>query len=298
LANETKATKKKKNNELIQLLLSVFIIGVFVMIEVWLIFFYCSRYGYDNSTFLFPFIFGLLTILMVCINTLNIYQIFVKRVSVGGGSDKKAEFLIYKQVKSLPDAFKIQLDELNAEIEKTQKKTAKAILIKVDEQLKQMKEEIVTGQGNGQDSAISEQLEAIKSDVESMKTQLSELKDSSENISNILKASSVDHEKMLENFPELQNEHKKVFDLLGSLTFRNDEIKEMLDKLTPIEQGTEIEIGNDDGVSIEEISLGDLPETEETPHEEPAPAPVIPEVSGDPNKQLSPDEIAALFANV
>lgn len=306
-------TGKKKNNELLQLLLSVFIIGLFVMMEVWLIFFYCSRYGYDNSTFLFPFIFGILTILMVCINTMNIYQIFVRRTAAGGvGSDKKAEYIIYKQVKSLPDTFNDQLEALSAEFEKTQKKTARAILMKMDEQIKQMKEELDLSAAAPDNSAVLEQIAEIKADIDGIKLQIEEISRKNENISNLITESSADYEKMKENFPVLQNEHKKVFELLGSVAFRNDEIKDMLDNLTKVEMEIKSEA---DSFNVNETSYDESDDTVNdlfAMQEEPAGEEIeesanaseddlgisFADLGDDPNKQLSPDEIAALFANV
>ena len=108
MAPESKQNKHKVNSELFQLLLCVVVIGVFLLVETWLIFYY-------DGGFVFPLIFGVLTILMLCLLALNMYQIFVKRFLISGGSsDKKAEFLIYKQVKSLPDTFDKVNDKFNA----------------------------------------------------------------------------------------------------------------------------------------------------------------------------------------
>lgn len=340
MTNENKAaTPKKKNTELIQLLLSVSVIGIFVLIEVWLIFFYCSRYGYDNSTFLFPLIFGILTILMVCLNTLNIYQIFVKRTSAtGAAADKKAEYMIYKQVKALPDVFKKDLEQVAAEFEATQKKTAKVIVMKVDEQLKQFKEEMAN-QGTSDNGGL-EQLEEVKAEIKDIKTQLADLNSQCQNLSMQLNAASSDHEDIKANFPDLQGEHKKVFDLLGSLTFRNDQIIERLndiydfekevvsidDKFVPEEDNEElglfdIETGKErvlEDISVDEAAVSEEVETvedfaiedladfsesaKEDAAEEPAAEDILASLQADedydPNKQLSPEEISALFANV
>ena len=136
--NNNNNISKKVSNELVQLLICVAVTGIFLLIEVWLIFYYAQG-------FVFPLIFGVLIILMVCLLTLNIYQIFIRRTAAGGSSDKKAEYLIYKQVKSLPDVFERRLTEEIKELSegfgKMQKKTAKAVLIKVEEQLAQLKTE-------------------------------------------------------------------------------------------------------------------------------------------------------------
>lgn len=277
--------KKKKNSELLQLLLSVFLIGVFVLIEIWLIFFYCSRYGYDNSTFLFPLIFGILTILMVCLSTLNVYQIFVKRTSFGaGGSDKKAEYMIYKQVKALPDSFKSEFEQLTAEIEDTQKKAAKIILLKVEEQLKQFKEE------NSGEGEASDNISDLKAQLSELESKISALNTQYENVSNQLNALSNDNESIKENFSDISTDHKKVFDLLGSVAFRNDEIKDLLIKVyaddrESAEENLDNKSENSDVDSAENVSNNDIVNMQQ-------------QEDYDPNKQLTPEEISKLFANV
>lgn len=351
MAPESKQNKHKVNSELFQLLLCVVVIGVFLLVETWLIFYY-------DGGFVFPLIFGVLTILMLCLLALNMYQIFVKRFLISGGSsDKKAEFLIYKQVKSLPDTFdkqlKTELASVSEEIVKNQKLTAKAILLKVDEQLK--------AQGN--DSDISAQFESMNAEIAQLKEQIEQLKSQNENLTNQMKIALVDHEAIKDNFPELNNEHKKVFDLLGSISFRNDEIKQLLQNIEQLEESAAVNVasanniettepehigiadidnfdingvddGNSDEENIADISIDDVaaePEitdsTEEAVskaettdiNEEAIAEPDIDDsteeaaaenqeesVAGidlsamgdDPNRQLTPDEIAAMFANI
>lgn len=344
MAPESKQNKHKVNSELFQLLLCVVVIGVFLLVETWLIFYY-------DGGFVFPLIFGVLTILMLCLLALNMYQIFVKRFLISGGSsDKKAEFLIYKQVKSLPDTFdkqlKTELASVSEEIVKNQKLTAKAILLKVDEQLKT--------QGN--DSDISAQFESMNAEIAQLKEQIEQLKSQNENLTNQMKIALVDHEAIKDNFPELNNEHKKVFDLLGSISFRNDEIKQLLQNIEQLEESAAVNVasannietteperigiadgvddGNSDEENIADISIDDVaaePEitdsTEEAVskaettdiNEEAIAGPDIDDsteeaaaenqeesVAGidlsamgdDPNRQLTPDEIAAMFANI
>lgn len=344
MAPESKHRKHKVNSELFQLLLCVVVIGVFLLVETWLIFYY-------DGGFVFPLIFGVLTILMLCLLALNMYQIFVKRFLISGGSsDKKAEFLIYKQVKSLPDTFdkqlKTELASISEEIVKNQKLTAKAILLKVDEQLK--------AQGN--DSDISAQFESMNVEIAQLKEQIEQLKSQNENLTNQMKIALVDHEAIKDNFPELNNEHKKVFDLLGSISFRNDEIKQLLQNIEQLEESAAVNVasanniettepehigiadgvddGNSDEENVADISIDDVaaePEitdsTEEAVskaettdiNEEAIAGPDITDsteeaaaenqeesVAGidlsamgdDPNRQMTPDEIAAMFANI
>ena len=54
MAPESKQNKHKVNSELFQLLLCVVVIGVFLLVETWLIFYY-------DGGFVFPLIFGVLT---------------------------------------------------------------------------------------------------------------------------------------------------------------------------------------------------------------------------------------------
>lgn len=337
MAPESKHSKHKVNSELFQLLLCVVVIGVFLLVETWLIFYY-------DGGFVFPLIFGVLTILMLCLLALNMYQIFVKRFLISGGSsDKKAEFLIYKQVKSLPDTFdkqlKTELASISEEIVKNQKLTAKAILLKVDEQLK--------AQGN--DSDISAQFESMNAEIAQLKEQIEQLKSQNENLTNQMKIALVDHEAIKDNFPELNNEHKKVFDLLGSISFRNDEIKQLLQNIEQLEESAAVNVasanniettedsktveemtdipdtsqttepehigiadgvddGNSDEENVADISIDDVaaePEitdsTEEAAaenQEESVAGIDLSAMGDDPNRQLTPDEIAAMFANI
>ncbi len=257
MASESKHSKHKVNSELFQLLLCVVVIGVFLLVETWLIFYY-------DGGFVFPLIFGVLTILMLCLLALNMYQIFVKRFLISGGSsDKKAEFLIYKQVKSLPDTFdkqlKTELASISEEIVKNQKLTAKAILLKVDEQLK--------AQGN--DSDISAQFESMNAEIAQLKEQIEQLKSQNENLTNQMKIALVDHEAIKDNFPELNNEHKKVFDLLGSISFRNDEIKQLLQNIEQLEESAAVNVASANNIETTEDSktverMTDIPDTSQT----------------------------------
>ena len=299
--NNNNNISKKVSNELVQLLICVAVTGIFLLIEVWLIFYYAQG-------FVFPLIFGVLIILMVCLLTLNIYQIFIRRTAAGGSSDKKAEYLIYKQVKSLPDVFERRLTEEIKELSegfgKMQKKTAKAVLIKVEEQLAQLK----TEEGP---SEVDDKLEGMKDEISGLKALIDELKTQNENLTNQLRSASMDHETIKDSFIDLKREHKKVFDLLGSLAFRNDEIKEMVDAIIDKE-----DIKIEDSIKSQESSEqenGAAPETQDNVQTAEAPQETVTEETEnieelissiskaedyDPNKQLSPDEIADIFANL
>lgn len=322
LADETIKQKPKKSGELIQLLVSVAVIGALLLVEIWLLFFY--REGYTDG-FVFPLIFGILTILMTCILTLNIYQIFVKKMamSAGSASDKKAEYLIYKEVKNLPDAFENQLKEelktMNEEFSKTQMKTAKAILVK-------MEEKFLENAKNSSSEELIEQFNSMKNELDGLKNELEQVKAQNESLTNQLNSGLNDHENIKSSFAELQNDHKKVFDLLGSLVFRNDEINEKFDKFTILSDNSrgsetfaekaeekslqdmaetivDLEIDNSeiadseiDSLENDNWEIDDL-EDDNLEIDDSASNFNIDE-NADPNKQLSPEEIAAMFANV
>lgn len=299
--NNNNNISKKVSNELVQLLICVAVTGIFLLIEVWLIFYYAQG-------FVFTLIFGVLIILMVCLLTLNIYQIFIKHTAASGSSDKKAEYLIYKQVKSLPDVFERRLTEEIKELSegfgKMQKKTAKAVLIKVEEQLAQLKTE--------EDSSdVDDKLDGMKDEISGLKALIDELKTQNENLTNQLRSALMDHETIKDSFSDLKREHKKVFDLLGSLAFRNDEIKEMVDAIIDKE-----DIKIEDSIKSQESSEqenGTAPETQDDVQAAETPQETVTEEAEnieelisniskaddyDPNKQLSPDEIADIFASL
>lgn len=302
LAEEAnKNNLKKKNNELLQLLVCVAVIGIFLLIEIWLIFYYAQG-------FVFPLIFGILIILMVCLMTLNIYQIFINRTAMSGGSsDKKAEFLIYKQVKSLPEVFeeklKGEIQELSESVNKTQKITAKAVLVKVEEQLAQI--------GSQESNTVAkEEFDVMKAEIDGLKTQLDELKTQNTDLSKQLESALSDNASIKGSFSDLQSEQKKILEMLDSLSSKNDEIKSMFkafsdggnaigsDENKTLPQSTDVSdnfiVSSDSSnVSAEENV------SEPSPAEEPQVSSVSVDTENyDPNKQLSPEEIAAMFANV
>ena len=196
----------------------------------------------------------------------------------------------------------------------------------------------------------------MNAEIAQLKEQIEQLKSQNENLTNQMKIALVDHEAIKDNFPELNNEHKKVFDLLGSISFRNDEIKQLLQNIEQLEESAAVNVasanniettepehigiadgvddGNSDEENIADISIDDVaaePEitdsTEEAVskaettdiNEEAIAGPDIDDsteeaaaenqeesVAGidlsamgdDPNRQLTPDEIAAMFANI
>ena len=71
IENGKKEKGKSQNSDLFQLLLSVVVTGVFCLVEGWLVFYY-------NGGYVFPLIFGVLIILMICLHTINIYQFLCK----------------------------------------------------------------------------------------------------------------------------------------------------------------------------------------------------------------------------
>lgn len=301
LAGEVNKDKlKKKNNELLQLLICVAVIGLFLLIEIWLIFYYAQG-------FVFPLIFGILIILMACLMTLNIYQIFINRTAMNGGnSDKKAEFLIYKQVKSLPEVFEKKLrDEiknLSENVNKTQKITAKAVLVKVEEQLEQL-----SAQENN--SNIKDEFDSMKSELNVLKSQIDELKVQNTDLSKRLESALSDNTSLKGSFSDLQSQQNKILELLDRLFSQNDEIKSICKSLSDdnndigstenkiLSQSTDVSDGMTS--SANDDVTAEVPTSESTISEEPKVSPIqIDTENYDPNKQLSPEEIAAMFANI
>lgn len=150
---------KLLKGDLMQMLVCMVMIGILFLIEAWLLFFY-------NGGFIFPLIFGVLIILLFCLQMINFYQFFERNLKGAAGSDKKAELLIYKKVKSLPEeleeAIKNSVEAQLSILEKNQLKASKIVLLKTEELI------------NQRDIEIKEQFEALKAENETWLTQIKE----------------------------------------------------------------------------------------------------------------------------
>lgn len=150
---------KLLKGDLMQMLVCMVMIGILFLIEAWLLFFY-------NGGFIFPFIFGVLIILLCCLQIINMYQFFERNMKGGSGSDKKAELLIYKKVKSLPDeldeAIQNSIEAQLSVLEKNQIKTFKIVLKKMEELMEQ------------KDADMQAQFEQLKAENEQLLAQIKE----------------------------------------------------------------------------------------------------------------------------
>lgn len=134
--------KKKKGTGtgLEQILLNVVIIEAFSIVENWLWFYY-------HESQVLPIIFGVLTAMMCCLLTINIYNCFMGGLRKGSGvqDSLQAQAVLYKQMKKLqnevPESVQKELNALEAnvfkaleEVKKNQLRSAKALMAKVEEQ--------------------------------------------------------------------------------------------------------------------------------------------------------------------
>lgn len=228
MENKNKNFKTRKG-DLMQILVCIIMIGILLLIEGWLLFYY-------NGGFIFPLIFGILLIMMFCLHTINMYQFFERKMKSSAGGEKKAELLIYKKVKSLPDELEEiiqnQIETNLSNIEKNQIKTSKAVLKKTEELINELK---------AQNENLSEQLQTALDENAHIK----------------------------EMFEELKNEQQKMTASIENLNLKNEEMP----------------------IPVPELEAQD--ETADSKPDE-----MVGSESEDANRQLSPEEIASLFANV
>ncbi len=104
------------NKDLMQILLNIVIIGLFSIIENWLLFYY-------DGTWHMPVLFAILSVLMYCVLAINIYNCILGLRKEGNAAAGNQELL--NQMKKLEE-------ELN-ELKKNQLLSTKAILTKEEE---------------------------------------------------------------------------------------------------------------------------------------------------------------------
>lgn len=128
---------KKKNGtiskELMQLLLNVVIIGIFSMIENWLLFYYsCSE--------VLPGIFAVLKLMVCCLFVINLYDM-IKASSRREDTerDRQIQMLLYKEIQKLNEKTETGIAEVKEdigqqmeELRKDQLRSAKAVWDKLD----------------------------------------------------------------------------------------------------------------------------------------------------------------------
>lgn len=153
MENESKRVVKeeKETNYLTHILINVMVVGIFLLIEAWLLFFMLS------DSFVLPMIFGILIILSGCLLTINVYQFIISRTSQGASSEeeKKLYFYIIRQLKQQDK----RLDEMEEALKKNELLATKAII-------KRMEEIVVKGAMNSQNE-MQQMLEGedIKEDI-------------------------------------------------------------------------------------------------------------------------------------
>lgn len=127
MENKSKKVVKteKETNYLTQILINVMVLGIFVLIETWLLFFMLS------DSFVLPMIFGILIILSGCLLTINIYQFIISRTNQGTSSEeeKKLQLYIVRQLKQQEK----RLDQLEESIKKNELLATKAIIKRMEE---------------------------------------------------------------------------------------------------------------------------------------------------------------------
>lgn len=124
---------KKINRELLQLLLNVVIIGLFSMVENWLLFYY-------SCSWVLPGIFGLLKLMVCCLFVINVYDLIKAPArSSEADRDRQVQMLLYKQMKKLDEGTEEAIAELREnmnqqmeELKKEQLRAAKAVWNKLD----------------------------------------------------------------------------------------------------------------------------------------------------------------------
>lgn len=116
----------KETNYLTQILINVMVLGIFLLIEAWLLFFMLS------DSFVLPMIFGILIILSGCLLTINLYQLFISRTNQGVSSseeEKKLHLYIVRQLKQQEK----RLDEMEEALRKNQLLATKAVIKSMEE---------------------------------------------------------------------------------------------------------------------------------------------------------------------
>lgn len=277
--------KEKGNGELFQILLNIVIIGIFAGVENWLLFYY-------DCSWVLPSIFGALITLMSCLLAINVYYC-LKGTAKGktAGDDKQVQALLYKQMKKIDadtGAAIAQLKEsVNQQIEElkmNQLRSTKALLNKVENAAD-------GGVENAKSDASKGELFTI------MQDQLAQVQQAQEELKQLLHEMSNKQERLFENVPA------------GQQSVEEDEAAAAVEE--PEEDFAAEDIGAEpeEDFAPEADFLADILGAEEEAfepdsldgeekadvQEEP---PVIPVDDGDPNRQLSPEEIAAMFAGI
>ena len=276
--------KKDTRNGLEQIILNVVIIEAFSIVENWLLFFY-------RESQILPIIFGVLSAMMFCLLTINIYNCFVGSLRKGGGSHEslQAQAVLFKQMKKLqaevPASVRKELDALKTnvakeidEVKKNQLRSTKAVMTKVEEMQRDATKLTAEGMPAGDAGKIMRMLEQIQKMQEELKGMLGNSTVETvhtEETTPVEEVEDVPDESDLDSLPEAS-------DLLG------EDMDNSLD--------------DDDLPSMDELVgafVDEEPDVIEGQASEEGDVPDLLGVDmGDPNKQLSADEIAALFSQV
>lgn len=235
--------KNKRNGDLIQILLNIVILGVFSIVENWLLFFY-------GQSWILVVIFDVLMILVSCLLAINIFNC-VKSIrgtvssqtegqsADSAGNDKQIYALLYKQMK---------------EIQKNQLLGTKAVLDKMSSISAEEKEQIrEILQETAVNPAAAEKETAVPEDVTVPAAELAAAEKEIEVPEDITIPEEIP-------IPDIAIQQEEADGEPEEADFTLENI---------------VQEENESG--IEDLLDGDL---------------------GDPNKELTPDEIAALFANI
>lgn len=147
--------KPSTAKDLMQILLNIIVIGIFSVIENWLLFYY-------EGTWQMAAIFGILSTLMCCVLAINIYNSILELKDRGSSQtdDKQMAAVLYKQMK--------KLEEELAAVKNTQLRSAKAIVMKEEElqaMVKKLQEQSVRLTKESENSSVEFQANGMGSEA-------------------------------------------------------------------------------------------------------------------------------------
>lgn len=260
--------KDKRNGDLIQVLLNIVILGIFAIVENWLLFFYGQSWS-------LVVIFGVLMILVSCLLAINIYNCAKSMSGAAKGAqaqpmastenDKQIYALLYKQMK---------------DIQKKQLISTKVVLDKMSSISAEDKEQ------------IREMLETMLADIPMMTEKAgATAADSSSMAEGIQPVAEKDTEEEVLIPQDVEPEPDEE-----ALMPQEAEPEPEEEVLIPQEAEPEPE---EEALNPQELDEAAVSAEDSSQQEEDI---AIEDILGgeplDPNKELTPEEIAALFANV
>ncbi len=279
--------KNKRNGDLIQILLNIVILGVFSIVENWLLFFY-------GQSWMLVVIFGVLMILVSCLLAINIFNC-VRSVTGtassqtegqsadSAGNDKQIYALLYKQMK---------------EIQKNQLLGTKAVLDKMSslsagekEQIRAILQEAAIGSVAAENKVAVPEADFVAENETTVPETDFAVAENETAVPEVDFAAG-ENETAVPEVGFAAGENETAVPEVGFAAAENEivmpeGISEPNNVIQPEEAVAEPEeadftsdnlMPEEDGSGLEDLLDGVL--------------------GDDPNKELTPDEIAALFANI